>query len=93
MEDGIFAARLKELREKASLSQKELADKAGLSQRAISHWEQNIREPGWSSVVALARALGVSCEAFLEEPANRSPARRGRPPKETENEGSSGEES
>ena len=74
-----FGARLKELREKSGLSQKELADKAALSLRAISHWEQGLREPGWSNVVALAEALAVDCRAFLQEPAERSEPRRGRP--------------
>jgi transcriptional regulator with XRE-family HTH domain len=76
-----FGQRLKELREQAGLSQKELADKVGLSQRAVSHWEQGLREPGWSNVVALAEALGVNCLAFLEEAAERPKSHRGRPPK------------
>ena len=81
-----FAARLKELREKAGLTQKQLADAAGLSQRAVSHWEQRVREPAWSNVVALAEALGVDCTAFTQQPATgREPAGRGRPakPKDT----------
>jgi transcriptional regulator with XRE-family HTH domain len=76
-----FASRLKELRERVGLSQKELADKARLSHRAISHWEQGVRQPRWSNVVALAEALGVDCRAFLVEPGARSEAGRGRPPK------------
>jgi transcriptional regulator with XRE-family HTH domain len=76
-----FGARLQELRQKTGLSQKELADKAGVSQRAISHWEQGIREPKWSNVLVLAEALGVDCQAFLEEPCERRQPSRGRPRK------------
>jgi transcriptional regulator with XRE-family HTH domain len=83
MNDQWFAARLKELREAAGLSQKALADRAGLSQRAVSHWEQGIREPGWSNVLALARALGVDCRAFDQKPAPRPETRPGRPAKPT----------
>jgi hypothetical protein len=41
-----------------------------------------MREPGWFNMLALAEALGVDCRAFLEEPAERPPAGRGRPRKE-----------
>jgi putative transcriptional regulator len=79
-----FAAKLKELREQAGLTQKQLADKAGIGQRTISHLEQGAQEPVWSTAIALCRALGVSCEDFLQEPADRPPAVRGRPPKAAE---------
>ena len=62
----LFGLRLRKLREKAGLSQQELADKAGVSQKAVSQYEQAKREPHWGSVVALAKALGVSCEAFQD---------------------------
>ena len=32
----------------------------------IIHWEQGLREPGWSKVLALATALEVDCREFLE---------------------------
>ena len=76
-----FAARLKELREAAGLTQKQLADRADLSQRAISAWEQAEREPGWLAVLALAKALSVNCLAFEQEPGSVPEPRRGRPPK------------
>jgi transcriptional regulator with XRE-family HTH domain len=81
MDPKLFGARLKELRERAGLTQKELADRAGVSQRAVSHWEQGLREPSWSNVLALAGALGVDCRAFQEAPAAVPEPRRGRPPK------------
>jgi len=60
----MFSSKLKELRESKGLSQKQLAEIAGLSQRAVSHWEQGLRSPSWDAVLALADALGVSCEVF-----------------------------
>jgi transcriptional regulator with XRE-family HTH domain len=81
MDPQHFGSRLKELREQAGLSQKDLAGRAGLGQKSVSNWEQGTREPSWSNVVALAQALGVSCEDFLQEPAGRPPTGRGRPPK------------
>jgi transcriptional regulator with XRE-family HTH domain len=59
-----FAIRLKELREKAGLSQAALAELAGMNRFGIAKLEQGAREPSWSTVQAIARALGVSCEAF-----------------------------
>ena len=76
-----FGERLKELREAAGLTQAELAERAGLSQRAVSHWEQKLREPSWSAVVALSGVLDVDCTAFLSPPAQRHEQRRGRPRK------------
>jgi transcriptional regulator with XRE-family HTH domain len=76
-----FGPRLKELREQGGLSQKALADKAGVSQNAVSHWEQGLREPSWSNILALSQALGVTCEAFTTAPEERPTAGRGRPRK------------
>jgi transcriptional regulator with XRE-family HTH domain len=81
MDPKVFGARLKELRERTGQTQKALADRAGISQRAVSHWEQGLREPSWSNVLALAEALGVDCQAFQEPPAGQPEPRRGRPPK------------
>jgi transcriptional regulator with XRE-family HTH domain len=74
-----FALKLKELRERAGLSQKELAERAGLSQRAVSHWEQGLRDPSWPNVQALCVALGVSCEEFQSPPLPRESPGPGRP--------------
>lgn len=63
-----FAARLKELREQAGISQYELAKRASLSKQAVSLIETGKREPGWKTVVKIARALGVPVGAFDVEP-------------------------
>jgi transcriptional regulator with XRE-family HTH domain len=76
-----FPARLRELRSQAGLTQEQLADKAGVKRGAIARWELGKREPSWSNVIALADALGVSCEAFRQAPASSPEPRRGRPPK------------
>jgi transcriptional regulator with XRE-family HTH domain len=76
-----FPARLKELREDTGLSQQGLADRVGISVRQISRLETGAQVATWPTAVALAKALGVSCEAFLEEPTLRPEAVRGRPPK------------
>jgi transcriptional regulator with XRE-family HTH domain len=77
-----FGRRLKELRLAAGLDQKGLAGQIGVSIRAVSHWEQGLREPGWSNVVALGKALGVDCRAFLvEAKMEGEDPKRGRPRK------------
>ncbi len=61
-----FARRLKELREKAGLSQAELVQRSGVSKQAVSNLELGNRKPTWETVRRLARALGVSVAAFDE---------------------------
>jgi transcriptional regulator with XRE-family HTH domain len=80
-----FGERLRELRQEAGLTQKQLAEEAGLTVWAITDLEQGGRQhPRWDTVVALADALGVSCDAFRQAPAKggKKPG-RGRPPKPT----------
>jgi transcriptional regulator with XRE-family HTH domain len=76
-----FAGRLKELRVQAGLTQDGLAERAALSKAGIADLEQGRREPSWATVVALAEALGVTCQAFLAETSTTEKAKRGRPPK------------
>ena len=66
MSKQTFGQRLKQLRESASLTQQQLAEKAGLNQFGVAKLEQGVRSPAWQTVQALARALGVSCQAFEE---------------------------
>jgi transcriptional regulator with XRE-family HTH domain len=78
---NLFGRRLKELREQAGLTQPQLAERANLSKAGIADLEQGRREPAWSTVQALCAALGVSCEAFNQPPAERPDAGPGRPTK------------
>jgi putative transcriptional regulator len=71
-----FAVRLKALREAAGLSQAQLAERAGLHLGAIFKLEQGRREPTWATVQTLAKALGVTCLAFADEPPAAAPARK-----------------
>src|SRR5262245_14022213 len=77
-----FAARLRELREQAGLTQKELAERVGTTVRNVSRLETGTQEATWPTVVALARLFGVSCDAFLQQPASLPMPQRGRPPKQ-----------
>jgi transcriptional regulator with XRE-family HTH domain len=62
--DMTFARRLTELREAAGLSQYEVAKRAGVTRQTLSRLEMGESVPSWPTVQALAKALGVSCEAF-----------------------------
>ena len=74
-----FAGRLKELRVAAGLTQEGLAERAKMSKAGIADLEQGRREPTWATVIALAEALGVTCQAFLEETTVTEKAKPGRP--------------
>jgi transcriptional regulator with XRE-family HTH domain len=79
-----FGARLKRPRERAGLSQEQLALRAGLNRYSVIKWERDEHEPMWSSVLALARALGCAVADFdgtKAPPADVRPARKGRPRK------------
>jgi hypothetical protein len=46
----------------------------------IAKLEQGVTKPNWETVLLLAKALGVTCESFTRPPAEREPAKPGRPP-------------
>jgi transcriptional regulator with XRE-family HTH domain len=79
-----FGLRLKALREARGLTQRGLADAAGLAVRAVTYYEAGARYPTWDVVLALAAVLGEDCTAFTQPPAEREPAKPGRPPKPKE---------
>ncbi len=93
-----FAARLRELRIAAGLTQAQLADRAGMHLHGLTKLEQGDREPAWATVLDLARALGVGVGDFVvgapaethHEKGNRKNAGqgtpRGRPPAVAESE-------
>lgn len=68
---------LKEMREKAGLTQTEMAKRLGVYQSMVARWELGQGEPGVSLVMLLADALGVSVETL----ANRLAAKPARKPK------------
>lgn len=61
-----FGNVLRGLRVKASLSQQQLAVAAGLSVSFVAKLERASSDPSWSTVQALAKALGVDCTAFAD---------------------------
>ena len=66
-----FPGRLRELRERASLSQTELAKRSGVPQSTVAAYEVGRNAPTWERVVRLAGALGVSPDAFLAAPESK----------------------
>jgi transcriptional regulator with XRE-family HTH domain len=83
----VLGERLRELRERAGLSQAQLAAASGLPIASIRNWEYGRREPLLTAAGQLAAALGVEVGDLLkpaEKPAEQATAekpRRGRPPK------------
>jgi transcriptional regulator with XRE-family HTH domain len=59
-----FGAMLQKLRLQLGLSQSALAGKSGVPVRTIQGWEQDYRCPVSVDFFKIARALGVSADAF-----------------------------
>jgi len=87
-----FAEKLRDLRDRAGLSEAALAKKSGVPFGTIHFYGLGRRKPTFNSVVRVAAALGVSCEAFAdcddvrsEDPETEPPeSKRGRPAKPKE---------
>ncbi len=61
--------RLKDLREKAGLTQQQVAERAGVSISIVTKIEYGLTEdPRWSTMVALARGLGCSVADLVDPP-------------------------
>lgn len=58
----IFGERLRELREEKAVGQVELAKAIAVSKGIISLWENGLREPTMSNLVALADYFCVSLD-------------------------------
>jgi len=85
----LFKDRLRQLREAAGLTQEQLATKANLPLGSLRNHEQGQRQPSWSAVVKLSKALGVSADVFSdcddamkgddgEKPSKKQPAKKGK---------------
>lgn len=61
-----FAKNLRRAREKAGLSQEALGDRCGLHRTEISFLERAQREPRLSTIVKLAKALGIPARDLLK---------------------------
>ena len=60
---------IKKLRTEQGLSQDELAERIHVVRQTVSKWERGTSVPDADSLVALARALGVSAAELLGESA------------------------
>ena len=60
--NGLFTERLRELRAEQGVSQVMLAKSLGVSKGIISLWENGLREPTLSNLVALADFFGVTLD-------------------------------
>ena len=61
MEKG-FGERLKTLRKERRLGQTELANKLNVSKGVISLWENGLREPKLSNLIAISKFFEVSID-------------------------------
>ena len=62
---GLFADRLREVREKLRLTQAEVGERSGLQAGAINHFEAGRRSPSFDNLKRLADALEVSVDYLL----------------------------
>ncbi len=62
---GRFAARLRELREKAKLSQAEAADRLGVKQNTVSRWETGVATPSVDLYSQIATVYNVAVRNIL----------------------------
>jgi len=61
----ILGRRIRELRTALALSQEELADRAGLHRTYVGAVERGERNVSIDNILAIARAVGVSCSELL----------------------------
>ena len=63
--ENIFGKNLKMLRQEKNIGQVELAKNLGVSKGIISLWENGLREPNMSSLIALAKFFCVSIDYLV----------------------------
>ena len=56
---------IRQLRERAKISQGMLAQELGVSQQAVAQWEVGAADPGWYQAPALAKALNCPIAALF----------------------------
>lgn len=69
MNEQEFAQRLRQYRKSKGMTQQELADLLGVSNKTVSRWESG-SYPDVTTLVALARALGVTVDELLDPKAS-----------------------
>jgi Zn-dependent peptidase ImmA (M78 family) len=66
--ENLIAIKLKELRERKSLSLQELADQVGVAKQSIHKFENGIVTPSSETLLKISDALNVSYSFFYEKP-------------------------
>lgn len=66
--ENLFANKLKELRDRNSLSLQELADQVGVTKQSIHKFENGIVTPSSETLLKISDALNVSYSFFYENP-------------------------
>lgn len=61
-------AKLKELMESRSVTQKELADVAGVSEAGMSYFVRGVKQPSLAVAKRIADRLGVTVDDLIAEP-------------------------
>lgn len=57
--------KIRDARKKAGLTQKELGERLGISYQTIAQWENNLRNPKFTTLQKIADALHVDVSVFL----------------------------
>lgn len=65
---------IKLLREQYGLSQKELGQIAGVSDKAVSTWEQGIKEPRMGAIQKIADHFGIQKSNIIEDNGLQGPS-------------------
>lgn len=60
-----FARRLKQLRKQRGISQRALGELCGLTKHTIYQYEQGLRQPSLTALVALADYLEISLDSLV----------------------------
>jgi transcriptional regulator with XRE-family HTH domain len=71
----LFARRLRELRTERGISQDELARRTGVHSTAVGRLERGTRDPQLTTILRIARGLGVQPGMLLDNLAGGSPPR------------------
>ena len=68
----MIADKIKNLREKAGITQAELARQLGITRSGVNSWEMGITIPSTMYIVELALFFGVSTDYLLDMPATKT---------------------
>lgn len=68
MDLNAFAANVRRARAEASMTQEQVADASGIHVTEVSRIERGLRDPRVSTVLRLAKALGVPASSLIDRP-------------------------